>query len=46
MYSKTCLKRPLQKKQNKGTKDNGSLMKVERSAECSLGALCNTFDLH
>ena len=27
-------------------KDNGSLMKVESSAECSLGAFCNTFDLH
>ena len=25
---------------------NSSLMKVERIAECSLGAFCNTFDLH
>ena len=25
---------------------NGSLMKVESIAECSLGAFCNTFDLH
>ena len=25
---------------------NGSLMKVESNAECSLGASCNTFDLH
>ena len=25
---------------------NGSLMKVESVAECSLGAFCNTFDLH
>ena len=25
---------------------NGSLMKVESIAECSLGASCNTFDLH
>ena len=30
----------------KGLKTNGSLMKVESSAECSLGAFCNTFDLH
>ena len=27
-------------------KENGSLMKVESIAECSLGAFCNTFDLH
>ena len=27
-------------------KTYGSLMKVESIAECSLGALCNTFDLH
>ena len=27
-------------------KTNGSLMKVESIAECSLGAVCNTFDLH
>ena len=27
-------------------KTNGSLMKVERIAECSLRAFCNTFDLH
>ena len=27
-------------------KTNGSLMKVESIAECSLGAFCNTFDLH
>ena len=25
---------------------NGSLMKVESIAECSLGAFCNAFDLH
>ena len=25
---------------------NGSLMMVESIAECSLGAFCNTFDLH
>ena len=27
-------------------KTNGRLMKVESIAECSLGAFCNTFDLH
>ena len=27
-------------------KTNGSLMKVENIAECSLRAFCNTFDLH
>ena len=27
-------------------KTNGSLMKVESIAECSLGAFCNTFELH
>ena len=27
-------------------KTNGSLMKVETIAECSLGAFCNTFDMH
>ena len=27
-------------------KTNGSLKKVESIAECSLGACCNTFDLH
>ena len=27
-------------------KTNGSLMKVESIAECSLGAFCITFDLH
>ena len=27
-------------------KTNGSLMKVDSIAECSLGAFCNTFDLH
>ena len=25
---------------------NGSLMKVKSIAECSLGAFCNSFDLH
>ena len=27
-------------------KTNGSFMKVESIAECSLGAFCNTSDLH
>ena len=27
-------------------KTNGSLMKVKSIIECSLGAFCNTFDLH
>ena len=27
-------------------KTNDSLMKVDSIAECSLGAFCNTFDLH
>ena len=27
-------------------KTNGSLMNAESIAECSLGAFCNTFDLH
>ena len=27
-------------------KIDGSLMQVESIAECSLGAFCNTFDLH
>ena len=32
--------------QTKVLKTNGSLMKVESIAECSLEAFCNTFDLH
>ena len=45
LYSKICLEGPLKNRQNKGIKDkiNGSFMKVESIAECSLG---NTFDLH
>ena len=45
-YSKTCLKQPLKNRQNKGLKTNVSLMKVKSIAKCSLGAFCNTFDLH
>ena len=36
------LKWPPKKRQNKGL----NLMKVGSIAECSLGAFCNTFDLH
>ena len=45
-YSKYCLKHPLKIDKTKVSKTNGSLMKVESIAECSLGAFCNTFDLH
>ena len=34
------------KDKTKVLKTNGSLMKVESIAECSLGAFCNNFDLH
>ena len=37
---------PSKKDKTKVLKINGSLMKVESIAECSLGAFCNTFDLH
>ena len=37
-YSKTCLKWPLKIDKTKILKTNGSLMKVENIAECSLGA--------
>ena len=46
IYSKTCLKRSLKNRPNQGLKTIGSLMNVESIAECSLGAFCNTFDLH
>ena len=45
-YSKTCLKRPLRTDKTKVLKTNGSLMKVESIAECSMSAFCNTFDMH
>ena len=45
-YSKTSLKRPHKNRQTKALKINDSLMKVKRVAKCSLGAFCNTFDLH
>ena len=46
MYSKTCRKRSLRIDKTKISKTNGSLIKVEGIAECSLWALYNTFDLH
>ena len=50
-YSKTCLlKEATQNRQSKGLKDRYRLMQVIRQvksiAKCSLGAFCNTFDLH
>ena len=45
-YSKTCVKRPLKKDKTKILMTNGSLMKVESIAECSIVAFCNAFDLH
>ena len=45
-YSKPCLKRVLKIGKTKILNTIGSLMKVESIAECSLGAFCNTFDLH
>ena len=44
--SKTCLKRLLKNRQKTKVLTNRSLMKVGNIAECSLGAFCNTFDLH
>ena len=41
VYSKTCLKRPIKYDKTKVFKTNGSLMKVKRIAQCSLGAFCN-----
>ena len=45
-YSKTCLKQLAKIYKTMVLKTNGSLMKVESIAECSLGAFCKTFDLH
>ena len=44
--SKTCLKRTLKIEKTRVLMANGSLMKVESIAECSLGAFCNNFYLH
>ena len=46
IQSKTCLKWSLKIDKTKVLKTNGSLMKVENIAECSLRAFCNTVDLH
>ena len=43
---KPVLSGHLKKDKTKILMTNGSLMKVESIAECSLGAFCNTFDLH
>ena len=43
---KSVLNGHLKTDKTKVLKTNGSLMKVESIAECSLGAFCNTFDLH
>ena len=40
------LKRPFKNSKTKVLKTNCSLMKVKSIAKCSLGAFCNTFDLH
>ena len=40
------LKWPLKIDKTKVLTTNGSIMKVESTAECCLGAFCNTFDLH
>ena len=39
-YSKTCLKQSLKIDRAKVLKTNGSLVKVERIAECSQGGPC------
>ena len=45
-HSKTSVKWPLKIDKTKMLMATGSLMKVGSIAECSLGAFCNTFDLH
>ena len=44
-YSETCVKWPKKIEETKFLMINGSFMKVQSIAECSLGAFCNTFDL-
>ena len=48
VYSKTCLKRPLNKRKKNVCfiKTDNRIMQVKSIAECSQGAFCNTFDLH
>ena len=43
---KLVLSNHSKKDKTKILKTNGSLIKVKSIAECSLGAFCNTFDLH
>ena len=43
-YSKTCLKRPLSKRQKISFQDQLSLNGGQKY--CRMGAFCNTFDLH
>ena len=45
-YSETCLMWPLKIDKTKVLKPCGILMQVKSTAECSMGAFCNTFDLH
>ena len=50
-YLNLCTVSPVLRGQSKidktlDLKTDGSLMQVKRIAECSLGAFCNTFDLH
>ena len=42
-YSKACLKQPLKKDKTKTLITNGSLMKVEGIAECSLWSILQYF---
>ena len=48
VYSKTCLNRPLKKRQKIVLffKADYCIMQVKSIAECSQGAFCNTFNLH
>ena len=43
---KPVLSGPSKIDKTKVLKTDGTLMQVESIAECSLGAFCNTFDLH
>ena len=44
--SETCLKPPHKIDKTKVLKIGDSLLQVESIGECSIGAFCNTFDLH
>ena len=46
IYSKTCLKRSLNKDQKLAFNTDYCLMQVKGIAECSVGVFCNTFHLH